>query len=1782
MKPYLKWKWFSLLVFILYLDVYTVYASAGPRRKKKKRRTARSSPWAPTSSWVPKPRASNNDDKHEGPSCLTKAEYTSEEDIKKKQLMDELAIKLNTTIFPEYNITITGPNDGGKFLCSAGFDFVSMFNFTPLFPYGECFSTGDEEFDKNFPVGNCIIVSGSSLELYECVKCVTDAPTFLEIIPTISPSIAPTNEPTTSPTFIEYYSINNENLMVRFNKDTKYFNINVNSNAGEDNFETTIPENDDISIDKDEFRKLNQMKIKGRELQNQEAGSLPFELEFRCYWAFLLKQKLKDKYAFTDFILNTDFDDLVVDLIPSVKINQKLCIDEEDGSKICPVKFSILNAGKGEFIRPTFAPSKMPTSTPTFEISSSPSSSPSAAPNDGTGTDDELPNTPGETDDYSNIVAGPPDISVTPTSSSPTYTPSTSNPTATPSVDNPTISTPEPSKTAKRKEQYDLDDFLKNVVVGTDPDIVNNIFEYYTGSWKIDNSTKVMSQESTLDNDVFRILVNQQNNESSFENQYFTCDLNVTSYTYRQTLPNEAVEMLDQYKISSCPIYSIDEPVKEKDQQSEMNGVDILSISLGSVIFIVLTILSVIFYRRYKVTNRHPSKSLYNISSGSFRMKKQSNPAEEKEKLYSELGIDIDQLVTGLVIGHGANGRIFKGQYCKSDVAVKEVFPFVLEQSNNNNLSLSNRSINDPKDQIWREVRNLRLLRHPNVIQLYGCAQTRSEETGQLRFLIVMELACCSLRDLLQSEDIEDTDENLDIGVQQPPFVLKEFDLSKKLCLIKEVCAGLGYIHDCDMIHFDIKPENILLNQAGQAKICDLGIAKLQSGPNQTINMTLSTLGGTPPYMAPELLRGDMGEVGNSVDIYALAIMLWQIFHPNDTPHPKTWTMAKLFHEVMVEHYRPVLMKEKYEIPDFIEEIIQGCWHSQPNRRPTCRDIIQNISNSTSTIKSQFLQERGRLTSSEDIDFLPNPGSTALFWEHTQRRYIQCTIESKYIDQSDMKFNIKLLKDDIIYRQEEPNLKIEFPEVEQEFLSVDDSSNFDSFNTGTSTSTCSQSIAVRQEQSFESISPPTPNDKQSMTFVNFVELKEAGDEESQKRCDVMNEDQQKQHRLRNVSDESGDSIDSEICHSQSIKQKKKELMLYRNGVSEAFLRTEASDPSTLPRKCAYKSLQLLANLHFLDVLKKNGSNFLTMQTTIANLNLNRNEIFSGNQLEGLSLYFESDLEDDDCSTPAISPINEGTEASKNNESLARISVGSNSSIAIELKRLFTLRSQSNFGEEEERKFEDRKMSICRFAELDFEKLNLNRCSVGIHLPTFSLLTVQQLRSFHNEDMLSTKKIIESLNKNWSKIYGITNSKSKNIMNSTDRIKKRSFAQCPELLGFYGCFVDTNEQAATILFEYMDGGSLQNVIDCNYICPGYDDIGESNIYNDQNDPEVDSAIDKSCTSNNDGNLMPEKIDFTISKNAICHEPTLATIAQSLLKALVFLHKHDEIHFGVRPGNVLINTKGLIKLGGYGMNIIDVSHYDSNEKNNKNKAFFSPEQVLGVGNLTPASDVWSACITLLSAAIGHSVFQEEQSQDSNSFYKLIQNNCPISLPSSADFPAPPKYPQLYNTSYKFSNHMRDFFTKGLAFNPNKRSSAEELLNHPWIINNITPFNVNTLQGSFADQEEKVIADISNAIIQRVVGSMESRQYFCKHPQATNDKMVITIENLDRLAEQLCVSPSLVKESFIYNADLAGIKLSLNSNKFSEGDNDEFSLSSDSNASVAEPFSFQIDIENSFNKI
>lgn len=146
-----------------------------------------------------------------------------------------------------------------------------------------------------------------------------------------------------------------------------------------------------------------------------------------------------------------------------------------------------------------------------------------------------------------------------------------------------------------------------------------------------------------------------------------------------------------------------------------------------------------------------------------------------------------------------------------------------------------------------REANALKKLTHPNIVRFYGLYQTQD-----LAFLLEQYIDGPTLKDILRQK------------------AGKPLSIQEALVYLKAVSSGLGYAHANGVVHCDVKPGNVLIDQGGNIYLADFGIA----GYAESM-ATMMAGAGTAAYMAPEQIRGET--VTPATDIYALGVMLFEM-----------------------------------------------------------------------------------------------------------------------------------------------------------------------------------------------------------------------------------------------------------------------------------------------------------------------------------------------------------------------------------------------------------------------------------------------------------------------------------------------------------------------------------------------------------------------------------------------------------------------------------------------------------------------------------------------------------------------------------------------------------------------------------------------------------------------------------------------------------------------------------------------------------------------------------------
>ena len=158
--------------------------------------------------------------------------------------------------------------------------------------------------------------------------------------------------------------------------------------------------------------------------------------------------------------------------------------------------------------------------------------------------------------------------------------------------------------------------------------------------------------------------------------------------------------------------------------------------------------------------------------------------------------------------------------------------------------------------------------------------------------------------------------------------------------LIRQVAEALDVAHRQGIIHRDIKPGNIMITKRGQAKLCDLGLARMENVDESEMYEPGTTL-GSRRYMSPEQAQG-LDNVDARSDIYSLGLTLFVML----TGVPPFSDVPK--ERVMLEHIRGLLEWPSDINPNISESVCEMIWRmtaKDPDRRPqSARQLVYELS----------------------------------------------------------------------------------------------------------------------------------------------------------------------------------------------------------------------------------------------------------------------------------------------------------------------------------------------------------------------------------------------------------------------------------------------------------------------------------------------------------------------------------------------------------------------------------------------------------------------------------------------------------------------------------------------------------------------------------------------------------------------------------------------------------------------------------------------------------------------
>lgn len=279
---------------------------------------------------------------------------------------------------------------------------------------------------------------------------------------------------------------------------------------------------------------------------------------------------------------------------------------------------------------------------------------------------------------------------------------------------------------------------------------------------------------------------------------------------------------------------------------------------------------------------------------------KQERRRTIQEKI-RDLKIPWNQIELNEVIGKGGYAKVYRGHWRNFEIAIKEFTQAYLTERS--------------KRVVHHEAYIMSLLRHPNIAVLYGLVDEEDH------FALVMEYyGRGSIAHALEEQE-------------QLPW-------SWKQKVVIDVARGAEYLHSRPyerVVHGDLKPENVMLNDKGDAVITDFGVSRVQSYTN---TVAPASSGFSMCYAAPELFLDPAAHREPSSDVYAFGMFVYAVLMQKV---PFEGMDPRVLQRLIEDGQRPPIPEEWEKKHVEWADLIRVCWSQDPHKRPTFAQISARL-----------------------------------------------------------------------------------------------------------------------------------------------------------------------------------------------------------------------------------------------------------------------------------------------------------------------------------------------------------------------------------------------------------------------------------------------------------------------------------------------------------------------------------------------------------------------------------------------------------------------------------------------------------------------------------------------------------------------------------------------------------------------------------------------------------------------------------------------------------------------
>jgi len=263
-----------------------------------------------------------------------------------------------------------------------------------------------------------------------------------------------------------------------------------------------------------------------------------------------------------------------------------------------------------------------------------------------------------------------------------------------------------------------------------------------------------------------------------------------------------------------------------------------------------------------------------------------------------DFDLDKDEVKMGEILGKGAFSTVYKATYKGVTVAVKK------------------QSVKDKdlEKYIRKELGILKRVDHPSLVKYVGACKL----DNQTLYIATEYCMGGDLRRLLQSK--------------------KQLGWKFRVGVARGIAEGITYLHERDLIHRDIKTENVLLDEFMSPKLCDFGFARNTDGAYMTPKGRPMTMLGTDEFMAPEIIFGM--EYNAKADIFGLGIVFAEMVARKIPGKEHAFLERHPMSGFTVDKDELQALDKEYSPPDSFLRLVVECCGDNPDNRPSAEDVF--------------------------------------------------------------------------------------------------------------------------------------------------------------------------------------------------------------------------------------------------------------------------------------------------------------------------------------------------------------------------------------------------------------------------------------------------------------------------------------------------------------------------------------------------------------------------------------------------------------------------------------------------------------------------------------------------------------------------------------------------------------------------------------------------------------------------------------------------------------------------